>query len=111
MKRIEAFIQPHKLREVISALHSLSNFPGFTVLDAYGQGHGRGDRGGYTYDNREGFLGHRCCQLVVISQDENVSTIVATIIGATHTGQQGDGIIDVVNVDSLFRIGKPEGRA
>ncbi len=111
MKRIEAFVQPHKLREVISALHGLPNFPGFTVLDAYGQGHGRGDRGGYTYDNREGLLGHRCCLLVVISQDESVSRIVDTIIGAAHTGQQGDGIIDVVNVDALFRIGKAEAHA
>lgn len=111
MKRIEAIVQPHKLNKIISALHGLPNFPGFTVLDAYGQGHGRGERGGYTYDNREGLLGHRCCLLVVISQEEGVSQIVETIIEAAHTGQPGDGIINVVDVDALFRIGKAEARA
>lgn len=110
MKRIEAFVQPHKLNKIVSALHGLPNFPGFTVLDGYGQGHGRGAQGGYTYDNREGLLGHRCCLLVVISPEEEASRIVETIIGAAHTGQQGDGIIDVVDVEALHRIGKAEAR-
>ena len=41
MKRLEAFIQPHRLNKVIRALHELPRFPGFTVCNAHGQGHER----------------------------------------------------------------------
>ena len=41
MKRIEATLQPHRLTKVVHALHALPHFPGFTVYDAHGQGHGR----------------------------------------------------------------------
>lgn len=110
MKRVEAIIQPHKLNQVITALHRLPQFPGFTVLDAFGQGHGRGEGGNYRYDNKEGLLAHRRSLLVVICPDESASTIVNTIISETHTGQPGDGIIDVVDVGALYRIGNAEAR-
>ena len=108
MKRIEAIIQPHKLNQVITALHGLPKFPGFTVLDAFGQGHGRGEGGNYMYDNQEGLLAHRRCLLLVLCQDDSVSNIVTTIIGATHTGQPGDGVIGVMDVGTFYRIGNPE---
>ncbi|MBN9555757.1 MAG: P-II family nitrogen regulator [Alphaproteobacteria bacterium] len=111
MKRIEAIIQPHKLNQVIAALHGLPQFPGFTVLDAFGQGHGRGEGGNYKYDNKEGLLAHRRCFLVVFCEDDFAITVVNTVIGATHTGQAGDGLIGVVDVDALYRIGSSEVRA
>lgn len=42
MKRIGAFLQPHRVSKAVAALHALPRFPGFTLLDARGQGHGRG---------------------------------------------------------------------
>ena len=50
MKRIEAFLPPHRLAPVIHQLHELPRFPGLTVLNAHGQGHGRGAGGHYAYD-------------------------------------------------------------
>ncbi len=111
MKRIEAIIQPHKLSKVVTALHGLPSFPGFTVLDAHGQGHGRGKGGNFTYNNNDGLLYHRRCVFVVLCDEDCATSIVETIISAAHTGQAGDGLISVVNVDALVRIGKPEGSA
>lgn len=111
MKRVEAVIQPHKLSKVVSTLHALPHFPGFTVLDAHGQGHGRGQGGVFAYDNKEGLLYHRRSVLFVLCEDEFAETIVEAIKRAAHTGQAGDGLISVVDVDAVVRIGKPEDRA
>jgi nitrogen regulatory protein P-II 1 len=110
MKRIEAIIQPHKLSKVVTALHALPHFPGFTVLDAHGQGHGRGKGGIFAYDNKEGLLYHRRSVLFVLCEAEFAEAIVATIKAAAHTGRAGDGLISVVDVDTVVRIGNPEGR-
>jgi nitrogen regulatory protein P-II 1 len=111
MKRIEAIIQPHKLGAVITALHELPHFPGFTVFDGHGQGHGRGKGGVFAYDNNEGLLYHRRRILVVLCETAIASSIVQTIINAAHTGQPGDGLITVFDVETTIRIGKPEDRA
>ena len=104
MKRIEAIIQPHKLSKVVSALHALPHFPGFTVFDAHGQGHGRGKGGTFAADAGEGFLYHRRCVVVVLCEEDFVSRIVEAIIDASHTGQAGDGFVSIAEVDSLTRI-------
>ena len=111
MKRIEAIIQPHKLTKVVTAMHALPHFPGFTVFDAHGQGHGRGNGGVFAYDSNDGLLYHRRCVVVVICADDEAPSIIDTIKTAAHTGQIGDGVISVVNVETLVRIGKSEVRA
>jgi nitrogen regulatory protein P-II 1 len=47
MKEITAIIQPHTLSRVMHALHALPHFPGLTLLDAHGQGRGRGAGGAF----------------------------------------------------------------
>jgi len=116
MKRIEAIIQPHKLSKVVSALHDLPNFPGFTVFEAHGQGHGRGKGGVFAYDNKEGLLYHPRRVLVILCEDDLAPTLVGTISGFAHTGQPGDGLISVADVTvsevkAVVRIGTAEDRA
>lgn len=38
MKEIKAIIHPHMVHKVVQALRELEHFPGFTLLDARGQG-------------------------------------------------------------------------
>jgi len=111
MKRIEAIIQPHKLSKVVTALHALTDFPGFTVFDAHGQGHGRGKGGVFAYDNKEGLLYHRRQVLVILCEEGIASSIVATITAAAHTGRPGDGLIAVTDVQTYVRIGNAEARS
>ena len=56
MKEIKAILQPHVLSRVIHALHELPHFPGLTVLDALGQGRGRGQGGTFVLTDESLFF-------------------------------------------------------
>ncbi len=109
MKRIEAFIQPHRLNRVVAALHRLERFPGFTVLHGHGQGHGRGTGGHHAFGSEEGLLFHDRRVLVVICEDDQAGTIVDAIRQAAHTGTRGDGVIAVSEIAEVLRIGSDGG--
>ncbi len=108
MMRIEAFIQPHRVSRVVLALHALPRFPGFTVLDAHGQGPGRGAGGHYDYAE-ESVLYHRHSVLVVICEDEEVDMLTTLIARAAHTGKRGDGIVAVSAVSRVLGIRDADG--
>jgi nitrogen regulatory protein P-II 1 len=103
MKRIEAFIQPHRLNKVVSALHALPRFPGFSVFHAHGQGQGHGTGGHYAYDEG-GLLFHEHRALVVFCEDTEAPLVASEIAKAAHTGQHGDGIVVISDVTNLLRI-------
>lgn len=104
MVRIEAFIQPHRLGKVVSALHSLPRFPGFTVFDAHGQGHGRGKGGHYAYGTEQGLLYHKRSVLVILCAEQEADDIANAITQSAHTGTSGDGIVVMSEVSSVSRI-------
>ena len=105
MKRIEAYLQPHRLSRVVHSLHELPHFPGFTVFEARGHGHGRGPEG--RYEAKDEVLTYSARQiLVVICRDEDADSIVETIVQAAHTGARHDGIVTVSDVVEARRIGQ-----
>ncbi len=103
MKEIKAIIQPHIVSKVVRALHSLDHFPGFTLLDARGQGRGRGERGSYKV-TEEDIDYHRKAMMVVVCSDEIAAIVTETIQNAAHTGNKGDGIIIVSKAAEVIRI-------
>lgn len=103
MKQLTAFIQPHRLSKIVRALHQLPRFPGFTVLDAHGQGHGRGAGGHHAYDDN-GLMYHERCMLVVVCEDGEATAVAECIAHAAHTGNKGDGIVAVAEVLQVLRI-------
>lgn len=103
MKRIEASLQPHRLSKVVHALHALPRFPGFTVCDAQGQGHGRGQGGHYAYD--EDCLNYLDRKLLVIVCDDEEAEVIAEVIASVaHTGNRGDGMVLISDVVGVRRI-------
>ena len=103
MKRIEATLQPHRLTRVVHALHALPHFPGFTVYNAQGQGHGRGQGGHYAHD--EDCLTYLDRKLLVIVCEDNYASMIADVIATVaHTGNRGDGIVFVSDVTDVRRI-------
>jgi nitrogen regulatory protein P-II 1 len=53
------------------------------------------------------FQMNHCCSLdriEIIIEAERSTEIAKTIIVAAHTGQPGDGIVDILPVDKLLRI-------
>ncbi len=103
MKEIKAIIHPHMVQKVVHALRELDHFPGFTLLDARGQGRGRGAKGAYIV-TEDDIDYHRKTIMVIVCADEIVSTITETIRKAAHTGHKGDGIITVRNLEEVIRI-------
>jgi nitrogen regulatory protein P-II 1 len=103
MKEVRAYIQPHMLDKVIRGLHSLELFPGFTLHEATGQGHGMGPGGTYRPEGDEIFL-HRRVILEVICTEEMALRTVESIQKDAHTGRKGDGIITVRTLDAVLQI-------
>jgi nitrogen regulatory protein P-II 1 len=110
MKRIEAVVQRHRLSKIVGALHALPHFPGFTVIDAHGQGQGHGSGGHYVAGEDPGLLYHERCALVIFCEDDEVDQIARAITSAAHTGNRGDGIVVVSEVGSVLRV-RDGGRA
>lgn len=105
MKQITALIKPHMEGKVVSALHELPEFPGFTVIErVHGQGRGRGAGGSFVATEMNlTFQVH--AMLVVVCRDELVEELCRVIIKSAHTGHKGDGIVWVVDAFDFARIG------
>jgi len=103
MKEIKAIIQPHMLGKVMDALHALPHFPGVTVSDCQGQGRGRGVGGHFEATNENIFFAKRL-KLEMFCADAAVEELVEIIQVAAHTGNAGDGVILVGDLDQVVRI-------
>jgi nitrogen regulatory protein P-II 1 len=102
MKKIEAVIKPFKLEDVKDALTAIE-ITGMTVseIKGYGrqQGHSELYRGAeYVVD----FLPK--VKIEVVAKDEDVESIVKTIVDSAKTGKIGDGKIFVSQVERVVRI-------
>ena len=103
MKEIKAFIKPHVLGRVVTALHALPHFPGITIIDVAGQGRGRGAGGAFRMTEEEIFF-HERKRLEVVCNDDLASPIVEAIRSAAHTGHPGDGLIVITEISGAVRI-------
>lgn len=102
MKKIEAFIKPFKLDDVVDALTEVG-VEGITVSEVRGFGRQKGRteiyRGAeYVVD----FLPKIKIELIV--NDALANPSVEAIRSAAHTGKVGDGKIFVYAVESALRI-------
>jgi nitrogen regulatory protein PII len=103
MNEITAIIQPHTLAKVMHALHDLPRFPGVTLLDAHGQGHGLGEGGAFR-PTEDSFSYHKKTLLLITCEADQTEEIVGTIADKARTGNKGDGIITVKEVSHAVRI-------
>lgn len=103
MKEVIAIIQPHRVESVVHALHDLMPFPGFTLLDSWGQGRGRGAGGAFAWTEENIDL-QKHTILFIFCNDEAATEIVQRIQTAAHTGNPGDGLITVRPVERTVRI-------
>ena len=103
MKEIKAIIQPHMLARVMDALHQFPHFPGATVSDCQGQGRGLG-RGGHFEPTEETIFLAKKVKLELFCSNEICDDLVKVIQTHAHTGNPGDGVIMVVDLDRVVRI-------
>jgi nitrogen regulatory protein P-II 1 len=112
MKEIKAILRPNAVTRVVSALHALPHFPGFTLTDALGQGRGRGQSGAFVVTEETLFFQPRKV-LTVFASDDIADAVVETIRHHARTGHAGDGLIVVTEISQTVRIrsGEAQDRA
>ena len=99
ISKISAYVQVDRLQAVEQLLLEME-VPGFSFYEVKGRGH---------YGNLfsvEGTTSHICIELFI--DEDKVKEVVDGIIDVAHTGVEGDGIISVEKIDSLYHIGSRE---
>lgn len=107
MKVVVAYIKPHRLSDVLLALHDIEALYGVSVSDIRGFGRGRAknapDR---VREHDMDFLPR--VRIETLCPDHVADQIITTIEKHAHTGLQGDGKIYAVNVEQAVRISTGE---
>jgi nitrogen regulatory protein PII len=102
VKLIEAIIKPSKLDDVRKALNDIG-VVGLTVTESKGfgrqQGHTEVYRGAEYVVDLLPKLG-----LEIGVRDDQVETVIDTVMAAANTGKLGDGKIFVYEVENVVRI-------
>ena len=103
MKKIEATVQINKIDIVASAIVDIVD--GFTILEGNGRGSGkrqivRSGRGTGTIVSDY----NKVAIISTIVNDSEVEKISKVILNAVFTGEEGDGIITVSDIDSVLNI-------
>lgn len=102
MKKIEAFIKPFKLDDVVEALSEIG-VEGLSISEVKGFGRQKGRT--EIYKGAEyvvDFLPK--IKIEVVLSDAQVESAVAAIQKSAHTGKIGDGKIFVLNVLETVRV-------
>lgn len=102
MKKIEAFIKPHRLDDVKERLRE-AGVTGMTISEAQGFGHAGGRQEVYRGSTYVTDFVPKI-RLEVLVADLVVRDAVEAIATAARTGQIGDGKILVSTVDDAIRI-------
>jgi len=104
MKKIEAYIKPHKLTDVTMALQKVEGLRGMSVLFARGFGHRDAAQKHQKFDDLMDFSEHT--KLEIFCKDDLVEELVNVIDKNAATGLRGDGKIYIMDVIGAVKIGK-----
>ena len=112
MKEIIIVIRPKKVNETKEVLAALG-FPGMTAIPVLGRGKQKGIASEVSIEYRPGILeqnkngGMKYVPkryLSIVVSDENVETVIDSIIKVNKTGEFGDGKIFICPVEEAIRI-------
>ena len=102
MKMVLAIIRPEKLEDVKRALEE-KGFVAMTVTEVKG----RGEQKGITLQFRGRTMEVDLLQkteIFLVVKDEDVDTVIDTIVKSARTGRYGDGKIFILPVEKSVRI-------
>jgi nitrogen regulatory protein P-II 1 len=102
MKEIRAIVRPSRLQRLREALRAIPNFPGVTLFKAEGFTAPAAIDKRSVKDELTDFT--EKIMVCVLADSEMVDTIKDAIIDSVHTGQVGDGLVWVVDIESMQRI-------
>ena len=102
MKEIRAIVRPSRLNKLRDALRAIPNFPGVTIFKAEGFTAPAAIEKRTVKEELTDFTPK--LMVCVLCDSAMVDTIRDAIISACHTGQIGDGLVWVVDLESTHRI-------
>ncbi|MBF0280607.1 MAG: P-II family nitrogen regulator [SAR324 cluster bacterium] len=103
MKEVKAFIKPVKLPEVTHILHHLDGITGVSIVKVQDLGWRKSKDLPFRGDEDDiEEIPH--IKVEVICEDYITEEVITTIEKSAHTGERGDGIIYVSNIEKLIQI-------
>ena len=102
MKKIEAIIRPEKLDDVRLALER-SGYPGITITEVEGHGLQKGVVQQWRGEEYRVDILPKV-KVEIVAGDEEVETIIQSILESAYTGGVGDGKLFVYDVHEVVRI-------
>lgn len=102
MKEIKAFIRPEKLTVLAEHLKK-EQFCCFTVFEGEGVGKYADPKTKFP-SLKHPFLHNKVVKLEIVCNKEDVDNIIRIIKDYAQTGEPGDGLIYVSNVEQRIRI-------
>ena len=104
MKKIEATIQINKINIVSDAINGLVG--GFSIIEGKGKGSGKRQNIGTGRGTNTVIAEYnKIAVLTTIVNDSSVQKVSKAIEEAAFTGDNGDGIIAISNIESVLNIG------
>jgi len=107
VKKIKAYIKPHKLSEVSHALRGIEGLTGMSAVQAHGFGRSKGESKRESVDDALELLAPHV-KIEIVCREALVEEVVATIRESALTGLRGDGKIYVSSVEDAIRIATGE---
>jgi len=101
MKEIKAFVKPFKVNDILNQLLQ-AGFPNITVSMAEGTGNFKTDES--SLSTRFSITDSKVAKIEIVCNDSDVEKIVQIISTFGHTGNHGDGIIFVAEVEKVYKV-------
>lgn len=107
MKEIRAVIRPQRLPRLREVLRAVPGFPGMTISKAVGCGATARHVPSTIKEELTDFTDK--VRIEIVAPDEIADTLVACIVQVASTGQTGDGLVWVTDIQRAVFIRKTVG--
>ena len=101
MKEIKAFVKPFKVNDILNQLLQ-AGFPNITVSMAEGTGNFNSDES--SLSTHFSITDSKIAKIEIVCNDDEVEKIVGIISSKGRTGNSGDGIIFVSEIEKVFKV-------
>ncbi len=103
MKEIKAIVRPNRLHKIRDAFRHLPDFPGMSVANVEGCSARVGEEQHVSVKEELTEFSKKV-RIEIVAPDEMVPAIMRIIHQHAHTGQFGDGILWVTEVNEYHRL-------
>ena len=106
MKEIKAIVRPSRINKIRDAFRQLPGFPGMNISHVDGCSAHAGTEQHETLRSELTDFSKKI-RIEIVAPDEMQADIVAIISRNAHTGQAGDGLLWVTEVQAYHRLCQP----